>query len=229
VLHDTLILFLSDNGACPFERSHDLELPPWEGGSDYLYDASWATVGNTPLRHYKQTQHEGGISTPLIVFWKGRLARPGGWERAPGHVIDIMATVVEVGGGTYPESPGIEPLQGKSLLPLLEGRKRIAHDDLYFQFNDCRALRHGDWKVVSFYGHAWELYHIAEDRTEQRDLSVQYPEVVAELSARWHRIARDVDRLPERSRRPVSETPAPHALSTWHDPERYRSWVMPEF
>ncbi len=63
-MDNTLIMICSDNGACPFERSRNMDIPPWEGGSFYLYDASWATVGNTPLRHYKQTQHEGGISSP---------------------------------------------------------------------------------------------------------------------------------------------------------------------
>ena len=66
---NTLIMLCSDNGACPFERSYNLDIPPWEAGSYYLYDASWATVGNTPFKHYKQTQHEGGIASPFIIHW----------------------------------------------------------------------------------------------------------------------------------------------------------------
>lgn len=76
-LDNTLIILCSDNGACPFERSKNIDIPPWEGKSFYLYDASWATVGNTPLRHYKQTQHEGGISSPLIVHWPKHIKKQG--------------------------------------------------------------------------------------------------------------------------------------------------------
>jgi arylsulfatase len=113
-LDNTLIMLCSDNGACPFERSKNLDIPPWEGESYYLYAASWATVGNTPLKHYKQTQHEGGISTPLIVKWPGKIKNPGRWERSPEHLIDIMATCIEVGGAKYPTAKNVEPLMGKS-------------------------------------------------------------------------------------------------------------------
>ncbi len=92
--------------ACPFERSRNLHIPPWEGGSFLLYDASWATVSNTPLRHYKQTQHEGGISSPLIVHWPAKVKHPGSWERAPGHLVDLMATCLDVAGVAYPAKGG---------------------------------------------------------------------------------------------------------------------------
>ena len=233
VYDNTLILFLSDNGACPFERSERVNIPPWKGDSFYLYDASWATVGNTPLKHYKQTQHEGGISTPLIVHWPGKIGYPGGWERSPGHLIDIMATFIDVGEAEYPDDPNVEPLQGKSLLPLFKGKKRLGHVDIYQIFNDCRALRHGDWKLVSFYGHAWELYNIAEDRAEQNNLASIYPEIVEELAARWHRIAEEVDQAPERWRKPVKATPSPEFRSEWQIhkkiDEPYADWEMPDF
>lgn len=229
VYDNTLIMICSDNGACPFERSRNVDIPPWEPHSYYLYDASWATVGNTPLKHYKQTQHEGGISSPLIVHWPGEISAPGRWERSPGHLIDIMATVIEVGEAVYPEDPAIAPLQGKSLAPLFQGRKRLGHVDLYQQFNDCRALRHGDWKIVSFYGHAWELYHIAEDRAEQHDLAGRYPELVEELAARWHQIADDVDGVPARWSGPVSGEPSPEDRGSWHKDGPYDDWSMPEF
>ena len=160
VLENTLILFCSDNGACPFERSDNLHLPPWEGESFYLYDASWATVCNTPLKHYKQTQHEGGISSPLIVHWPNRVKKAGGWENSPGHLIDVMATCIDIGSATYPQSEEVEPLQGLSLEPLFRGEERTGHEELYFQFSTCRALRAGNWKAVSFYEQPWELYRI---------------------------------------------------------------------
>jgi arylsulfatase len=212
-------MICSDNGGCPFERSRNLEIPPWEGGSFLLYDASWATVSNTPLRHYKQTQHEGGISSPLIVHWPGKINKPGGWERSPGHLVDVMATCLEVSGGAYPETEGIEPLQGKSLVPFLKGEEREQHEALYFRFRDCRAIRQGDWKVVSFYGSRWELYNLAADRAEQVDLAEEYPERVKELSSLWHQMAEETDLLEEKNRQQVNDLPASNNRDEWHRPE----------
>ena len=154
-----------------------------------MYDASWATVSNTPLKHYKQTQHEGGISSPLIVHWPGKIKNPGGLETGQGHLVDIMATCLEVAGIPYPETDSIQPLVGKSLLPLFRGEGREGHAELYFVFNNCRALRRGDWKVVSFYGNPWELYKIREDRFDQSDLAAEYPGWGEELATRWQEMA----------------------------------------
>lgn len=227
VMQNTLIMLCSDNGACPFERSRNLDIPPWEGGSFLLYDASWATVSNTPLRHYKQTQHEGGISSPLVVHWPGHIARPGHWERSPGHLIDVMATCLEVSGAEYPEREGLQPLQGKSLLPLFAGEEREQHEELYFRFGSCRALRKGEWKLVSFYGNPWELYNISSDRFEQHDLAEQHPERVQELSARWHFLAETTDLLEEKDRKAVKESPASFTRREWHKPQRTEAWVSP--
>jgi arylsulfatase len=227
-LENTLILLCSDNGACPFERSKNLNIPPWEAGSSYLYDASWATVGNTPFRHYKQTQHEGGISSPLIVNWPGKLKGTGHWERAPGHLIDIMATCIDVANTSYPDSPKVEPLQGKSLLPLFKGEPRAGHEALYFLFSNCRALRVGDWKVASFYGKRWELYNIAEDRCEQNNLAAQHPEKLKALSERWHHMAQEVDHVPAKQGKQVSHEAATHEKKSWHKANMAGQWVMPE-
>lgn len=224
VMQNTLIMLCSDNGACPFERSRNLEIPPWEGGSFLLYDASWATVGNTPLRHYKQTQHEGGISSPLVVHWPGHIARPGHWERSPGHLVDVMATLLEVSGATYPEREGLQPLQGKSLVPLFKGEEREPHEELYFRFGSCRALRKGEWKVVSFYGSRWELYNIASDRFEEHNLAEQHPELVQELSLRWHVLAESTDLLEEKDRKPVKDVPASNIHREWHKASLTEGW-----
>jgi arylsulfatase len=224
VLENTLVLFCSDNGGCPFERSHNLEIPPWEGGSRLRYDASWATVSNTPLKHYKQTQHEGGISTPLIVHWPEGIRNPGEWERSPAHLIDIMATCLEVSDGIYPQREGLQELMGKSLLHLFRGEDREGHEELYFIFSSCRALRRGDWKVVSFYRNPWELYNVAEDRFEQQNLAEEYPEMVKALSARWHEMAEHTDLQPGEMREPVKETPEPITHPYWHLPEHTEGW-----
>lgn len=228
VLDNTLIILCSDNGACPFERSHNLDTPPWEAGSYYLYDASWATVGNTPLLNYKQTQHEGGISSPLVVSWPGKLSQTGSWNRSPGHLIDIMATCLEVSGATYPTSPKISPLEGKSLVPLFKGQTREGHEEIYFQFGSCRALRQGDWKLVSFYEQQWELYNMVSDRTEQHNLAAQHPLKVKALAARWHELAEHKDGVPAKQRKPVSAQSSDHQRGEWHKPELIKDWVMPK-
>ena len=229
---NTMIVLCSDNGACPFERSRNTDIPPWKADSYYLYDASWATVGNTPFRHYKQNQHEGGISSPLIVNWPGKVERAGGWDDSPGHLIDLMATFLDVTGATYPKKRNgekIVSLQGKSLFPIIEGKGRDGHDWLYFQFGTCRAIRQDDWKAVSFYGHDWELYNMATDRVEQNDLAKTYPEKMKSLVALWHKVALEVDRAPEKQRKPVNGKPAPHSQKSWHGTDEYDDWKMPQF
>ena len=114
---NTLILFCSDNGACPFERTRGRHLNPWDPRSYWTYDASWAHAGNTPFRLYKQNQHEGGISSPLIVHWpRGLKTQAGGYTRQPGHLIDFMATFIDLAGAPYPQQIGqrhIDPPQGR--------------------------------------------------------------------------------------------------------------------
>jgi arylsulfatase len=199
IFDNTLILFCSDNGACPFERTRGHDLDPWDAKSYWTYDASWAHFCNTPLRLYKQNQHEGGISSPLIVHWpEGLEAEPGSITAQPGHLIDFMATFIELADATYPRQIGdrsIDPLQGKSLQPILRGETREPHDTIYFHFGTDRALRQGRWKLVSAKLGRWELYDLDEDRTELNDLSAEQPERVAAMAAEWFRIAQDVDRL----------------------------------
>ena len=206
---NTLILFCSDNGACPFERTRGRYLKPWNPKSYWTYDASWAHAGNTPFRLYKQNQHEGGISSPLIVHWPvGLKTEPGSVTDQPGHVIDFMATVIELSGATYPKRIGnrhIDPLQGKSLLPIFRGETRQPHETLYFHFGTDRALRQGPWKLVSAKLGKWELYNLNKDRTELDDVSGQEVDRVDAMATEWFRIAEQVDRLRKRALAPVSD------------------------
>jgi len=224
-LDNTIVLFLADNGACPFERTKGKEFDPWDPRSYWTYDVGWAHAGNTPFRLYKQNQHEGGISSPLIVHWpKGlklelgssagdidqtlRPTKLGPVTDQPGHLIDIMATCLELGGAKYPKTYGdrtIDPLQGKSLVPILHGKKREAHEALYFHFGTDRALRQGNWKLVSAKLGRWELYDLDADRSELNDLSTKHPERVKKMAAEWFRLAKDVDRLPQKSLKPVKD------------------------
>lgn len=211
MLDDTMLLFLSDNGACPFDRTRGKELEPWDPKSYWCYDTGWAHVGNTPFRLYKQNQHEGGITSPTIAHWpKGMAARPGSVTDQPAHLIDVMATVIDLGRATYPTSDhqgAIEPLQGKSLVPILAGTRRDPHEALFFRFAQNRAVRVGDLKLVSFRGGPWELYDLAMDRTELKDLAAHRSDQVEKLAARWMHWAEHVNLMPLKQRQPVKRVP----------------------
>ncbi|MDH3583673.1 MAG: sulfatase-like hydrolase/transferase, partial [Phycisphaerae bacterium] len=193
---NTLILFLSDNGACPFDRTRRGDLEPWNPDSYWCYHQAWANACNTPLRWFKQNQHEGGISTPLIAHWPvGLDSTRGTITHQPGHLIDIMATCLDVAGTEYPKKhrgEAVKPLRGRSLLPVLRGGRRQGHEALFFQFSNNRAVRMGQWKLVSARGGPWELYDLASDRTELNDLAGTQPERARRMAAAWEQWAKEV-------------------------------------
>lgn len=164
------------------------------------YGRGWATVSNTPFREYKHWVHEGGISTPLIAHWPDQITRHGELENTPGHLIDLMATAVDVADATYPSTfhgnQSIKPMEGKSLLPAFAGNG-IQREAIYWEHEGNRAIRAGDYKLVAKGAKGnWELYNIAADRSEQRDLSSEHPERVKELSEMWMTYARRANVLP---------------------------------
>ncbi len=163
------------------------------------YGEGWANVSNTPFRRYKHWVHEGGISTPLIAHWPAGIAARGELRREPGHIIDIMATCVELAGGKYPDDA--KPLPGQSLVPAFAGR-RIDRKAIFWEHEGNRAIREGDWKLVAVKGKPWELYDIETDRVEHEDLSARHPEKVTELSARWNDWAMRSDVVPYPPARP---------------------------
>jgi|TARA_B110000037_G_scaffold208393_1_gene256430 arylsulfatase A-like enzyme len=220
---NTLIMFCSDNGACPFDRTRGKELKPWDPKSYWCYDVGWAHLGNTPFRLYKQNQHEGGISSPLIVHGPKSLlkTKPGSTTNQPAHLIDFMATCLDIGNASYLEKVGnrtIDPLVGKSLLPILAGEKRKTHDPLYFHFAKDRALRSGDWKIASAKMGRWELYNLAKDRTELNDLAKKQPGRLKKMVAQWHDIAKNKERLPPKQLKPVSRKLTPQKFGLRADP-----------
>lgn len=208
VYDNTLIMLCSDNGACPFERTRGKDLKPWNPKSYWCYDVGWAHAGNTPFRWYKQNQHEGGISSPLIAHWPaGMNAESGSISHQPGHLIDLLATCIDVSHSTYPTEfagKATTAIQGKSLLPIFLGKQRQPHEWMYFQYADNRAIRKGDMKVVSVKGGKWELYNLLDDRSELNDLAAAKPEVAKELSELWHKVAGTIDEAPAKFRKPVS-------------------------
>jgi arylsulfatase len=158
------------------------------GGDDtYIaYGEAWANVSNTPLREYKHWVHEGGISTPLIVHWPTGIAARGELRAQPSHLIDIAATLTELGHATYP--PDATPLEGRSLVPAFANHA-IERQAIYWEHEGNRAVRKGDWKLVAKHGGPWELYDIRTDRTESKDLSTSQPALVAELIDLYERYA----------------------------------------
>lgn len=186
-LDNTLIMFLADNGGCA-EENIGGEVPGAAGGIDSYtsYRTGWANASNTPFRLYKHWTHEGGISSPLIAHWPARKWKRGHIDKTqPGHLIDIMATCLDAAGATYPRSAGILPMEGKSMLPIFEGRKRAGHEFIAWEHEGNRALRQGEWKLVSKHPDGWELYNIAQDRTETNDLAAKDPERVKRMAALW--------------------------------------------
>lgn len=186
---NTIVMFLSDNGGCA-------EIPGGEdptkipGPKEYYTTCGpgWAYAQNTPFRRYKQWTHEGGISTPLIVRWPG-VVKPGGITRAVGHIIDLLPTCAEVAGAVYPATFNdnqVLPVEGTSLFPLFKGKDRPTPETLFWEWKQSRAVRQGDWKLswdrkVT----EWELYDIANDRTEMNNLVATHPDKVQAMSAAW--------------------------------------------
>ena len=165
------------------------------------YGRGWANVSNTPFREYKHWVHEGGISTPLIVHWPAGVAanRQGKLEDQPGHLIDIMATCVDVAGAKYPaEFAGqkIKSLQGVSLQPALKGKSLNRPQPIFWEHESNRAVRDGKWNLVAKENQPWELYDMTKDRSELHDLAAKYPKNVAVLAAKWDAWAARSDVLP---------------------------------
>ncbi len=186
VAENTLILFLADNGGCAELRNATPDVPPGPVDSYRTVDPPWAQAQNTPFRKYKRWDHEGGIATPLVARWPKTIA-PNTITHQPGHLIDFMATFIEMADAHYPETfdgKPIPPVEGKSLLPVFRGEEREGHDTLCWQFSNSRAVRQGKWKLVQGDG-PWELYDLEADRTELTDLAGQYPERVAAMKDAW--------------------------------------------
>jgi len=200
-LDNTLLLFLQDNGACAENMNRKADAPlPGPQSTFISYGQGWANVSNTPFRMYKHFVHEGGIATPLIAHWPAGLHRTGELESQPGHLIDVMATCVELSGAKYPtEFAGqpIQPLEGVSLLPAFRSQPLERHNPIFWEHEGNRALRLGQWKLVAKGPRgAWELYDMTRDRTEMHDLAGTMPEKVTEITALWEKWARHTHAIP---------------------------------
>ncbi|MDN3311592.1 arylsulfatase [Microbacterium oryzae] len=215
VEEDTLVLFFSDNGGCaeelppglkafnelvcpPQTRSgetvlvgNDPEVMPGAADTYQSYGEQWATVSNAPFRMWKRWVHEGGISTPFIASWPaGGVNANGDISRAPGHVIDIVPTVLDALG--LPSDTEGESLLDHWRNPSGEGGERLLH----WEHIGNAAVRRGDWKLVREWGGNWELYDMATDRIESRNLAAERPDLVRELVAEYESWASAHDVIP---------------------------------
>lgn len=203
-LDNTLILFVSDNGGCaegvgigprameiqttrdrrPMRFGNDPSIEP--GGPDTFmsYGLPWANASNSPFRRFKHWVHEGGISTPCVAHWPRRIPA-GAIRHETVHFIDMAATLYDAARAPYPnELRGrrVQPLEGESFLPLLGGGPWQRVNPLFWEHEGNRAVREGALKLVCRHPGEWELYDMASDRTELRDLAARHPADVARLA-----------------------------------------------
>ena len=235
-LDHTLILFLSDNGACaeilgakqnalhvpkasptggPMRLGSDPSIVPGPADTYASYGVGWANLGSTPFRLYKHWVHEGGIATPLVVHWPAAIKRPG-LPNEPAQLTDIMATCLDVAGAKYPNhfnGNTIQPLEGVSLARVFRG-KHLDTRPLFWEHEGNRAVRKGNWKLVSKYPQAWELYDLANDRSETRDLAAAEPKVLARMTRLYDAWAKRVDASDWASIQDKPATPAPTTQKT---------------
>jgi len=182
---NTLIFFLSDNGACAEVAELTPDIPPGPVESYRSLNLPWANATNTPFRKYKNHDFEGGICTPFIVHYP-EIIKTSFITDQPGHLIDVMATCIDLAGANYPDNYDghpVLPLEGKSLLPIFLGNEREGHEVLFWQWANSVGIRKGDWKAVGYLDSPWELYNLREDRTELNDLRDEHPAIVREMDS----------------------------------------------
>ncbi|MCF8225585.1 MAG: arylsulfatase [Bacteroidales bacterium] len=180
-LDNTIVMYMSDNGSCPYDSNRDFELPPGDPDSFRTLDPKWANVGNTPFRYYKQYGHEGGANTHFIAWW------PSGFEGGriidqTGHVVDVFPTLLELAGVPVDEQFQVD---GISLLPLFRGKEREDHPYMVSGLDKFRMYREGKWKIVRVNGKEWQLYDLNVDPSELNNLADSLPGKVIDMGENY--------------------------------------------
>jgi arylsulfatase len=199
---NTLILFASDNGASAEIMvrgdGHDPAAPLGSAKTYLCLGPGWSSASNTPFRRHKTWVHEGGIATPLIAHWPAGIKARGELRRTPVHLIDVVPTLLELAGATKPatiKGHAVPPAPGRSLVTTFSKETAVDRDFLWWEHEGNRAIRVGDWKLVALKNGAWELYDLARDRGEQRNLATAQPEKARELESKWSRHWEETKRL----------------------------------
>jgi arylsulfatase A-like enzyme len=187
---NTIVFFCSDNGASTemMNRAdrHTMGSLPGSADSYLCLGPGWSTAANTPFRLHKTWVHEGGIATPLVVHWPRGIDEHNAFRNMPAHIIDIAPTLLELAGGDPGELNTEVRAPGISLVPFLSKDDSVERPPLFFYHEGKKALRQGDWKITTIEpGGAWELYDLASDRGETRDLSAQYPDRLKQMVSLW--------------------------------------------
>ncbi len=186
---DTVVIFLSDNGASSEQLirgdGHDRTAPPGSARSYLGMGPGWSSCSNTPFRLHKSWVNEGGIASPMIVHWPDGFKDSNQLRHDPCHFVDILPTLVDLAGGTT-SADGAPPLAGRSVAPALHKDGTAPHKFLYFNHSNNRAIRVDDWKLIATGKTGpWELYDLGKDRCEQHDLAAAQPSRVQKLAAMW--------------------------------------------
>ncbi len=220
--NNTMILFLSDNGACQEGgmlgrgNFHDIQKRNLETANSY--GEAWANAGNTPYRLYKHYAHEGGSATPFFLHWPDGIqndSKTNTWYHEPAQLIDIMPTLLDVAGADYPtERQGhpIPSLEGISLRPALGHTPLNRQTPIFIEHETNASVRDGEWKLVGSkvsmlegtQTQNWELYHIANDPAETIDLAAKNPEIATRLAQQWEEWANRVHVYPRGKTSPKS-------------------------
>ena len=223
-LDNTVIMFMSDNGASserPSQYGIGFDRPsetrdcrkihyPVKKSEEHLpgpetvmsgIGAVWANVANTPFRYWKARVYEGGITSPFIVHWPAGIKEQGAVKSQAAHIIDIMPTLLELSGATYPKEFNgntIHPYMGESMVSAFTNTEEAPiNETLFWEHFGAAALRQGDWKLVKLDGNAdWELYNLKEDRTEMNNLAAKYPERLKAMQKEWNAMAKATDVFP---------------------------------
>ena len=198
---DTMILFLSDNGASSEQLirgdGHDAAAPAGSARSFLGLGPGWASCSNAPFRLHKSWVNEGGIASPMIVHWPNGVQSANQLRHDPCHFVDVLPTLVDLAGGTAIRESG-PPLPGRSLAPAFQKSGAAPREFLYFNHNDNRAIRAGDWKLIATGPDGpWELYDLGKDRCEQHNLAAREPARVQKLAGQWTSLDTEYARVRE--------------------------------